>query len=161
MEIQFANLSEVFVIGVVKISHGTNDHRFSMRFLWWVNTFGAAFSLRSDLPSYFGDGPESRLRWSVWSCGGPAIKRSWRIEIDLGKCREWLDDISQHVERHAGADRQRRLLLRLADAGTQRMGTEAGFRVLAASAITDDPVAADKLVVAEIYRAMRLLLRDR
>jgi hypothetical protein len=31
---------------------------------------------------------------------------------------------------------------------------EAGFRVLAASGITDDPLEADRLLVAEIFRAM-------
>ena len=36
---------------------------------------------------------------------------------------------------------------------------EAGYRVLVASGITDDPLEADKLTVAEIYRAMRSLVR--
>ena len=31
---------------------------------------------------------------------------------------------------------------------------EAGFAVLVSSAITDDPLEADRLVVADIYRAM-------
>lgn len=31
---------------------------------------------------------------------------------------------------------------------------DAGFRVLAASGITDDPLEADRLLVSEIYRAM-------
>jgi len=37
---------------------------------------------------------------------------------------------------------------------------EAGYRVLAESGIIDDPLEADKLTVAEIYRAMRSLVRE-
>jgi hypothetical protein len=34
---------------------------------------------------------------------------------------------------------------------------EAGFAVLKASGLTDDPLEADKLVVADIFRAMALI----
>jgi hypothetical protein len=37
---------------------------------------------------------------------------------------------------------------------------QAGFRVFVAAAITDDPMEADRLTVAEIYRAMALLRQD-
>jgi hypothetical protein len=33
---------------------------------------------------------------------------------------------------------------------------EAGYRVFVAAPVTDDPLEADKLLVSEIYRAMRL-----
>lgn len=34
---------------------------------------------------------------------------------------------------------------------------EAGYRLFVASGVTDDPLEADKLLVSEIYRSMRLL----
>lgn len=41
------------------------------------------------------------------------------------------------------------------DGGATPLMIEAGFRVLAASGIADDYLEADKLLVAEMYRAMR------
>ena len=38
---------------------------------------------------------------------------------------------------------------------------EAGYRVLVGACLTDDLLEADKLTVAEIYRAMAALLPDR
>ena len=37
---------------------------------------------------------------------------------------------------------------------------EAGFKMLEAAALTDDLLEADRLTVAEIYRAMALLRQD-
>ena len=51
-----------------------------------------------------------------------AAQRLQRGDVDLGEGGERLDDVAQHVERHAGADGQRGLLQPLAGLGAERVG---------------------------------------
>ena len=44
------------------------------------------------------------------------------LDVDLGERRERLDRVAQDLERHAGANRQRRLLKPLAGLGSERVG---------------------------------------
>ena len=60
-----------------------------------------------------------------YACAVPAIsaaERFQRVDVDLRERREGLDRVAQHVERHARADRQRRLLQPLARLGPERVG---------------------------------------
>ena len=50
------------------------------------------------------------------------MQRFQRVDVDLRERRERLDGVAQHVERHLGADRQRRLLQPLAGLGAERVG---------------------------------------
>ena len=56
------------------------------------------------------------------SGGDLAAERFQRVDVDLGEGGEGLDDVAQHLQRHAGADGQRGLLQPLAGLGAERVG---------------------------------------
>ena len=64
----------------------------------------------------------SRPRRRPGRCRDLAAERLQRVDVDLREGRERLDRVAQHVERDAGADRQRRLLQPLARLGAERVG---------------------------------------
>ena len=78
-----------------------------------------------------------RARWRR-SSRDLAVQRLQRCEVDLGERRERLDRVAQHVERHARADRERRLLQPLARLRAERVG--AG-QPLAVAEQRQEPVA--------------------
>src|SRR5271157_1035767 len=85
------------------------------------------------------DGPETRWQavpsglsplGRLARCRDLAAQRLERGDIDLGEGGEGLDRVAQHLERHAGTDRQRGLLDPLTRLGAQ--GVRAGQPVTVA-----------------------------
>ena len=102
------------------------------------------------IPAPFSGSRRRRLDRPV-RCGDLAAEQLERVEVDLREGRERLDRVEQHVERDAGADRERRLLQPLARLRAERVG--AGQRLAVAE-------QRQEAVALGVGARVRLGLRD-